>query len=75
MCFLFHKHSKEERMGPNKNEKNFSQQPKKTQMPAKSASKKTKPEIDLPLKGGRVGESEQSSKGPSKKDSHSGPRA
>jgi hypothetical protein len=42
------------RMEQNKTDKNFSQQPKKTDMPSKTASKSTRPEIDLPLKGGKA---------------------
>lgn len=40
-------------MDINKNNKSFTQPPKKVEMPSKTASTSSRPEIDLPLKGDR----------------------
>lgn len=64
-------------MEQNKKDQKFAQQPgKKTEMPQKGDNKRdissgprttTRPEIDLPLKGGRS-DSDLASKNPSKRD-------
>ena len=53
-------------MENNKADKNFSQQPKKSEMPSKTATS-NRPEIDLPLRGGRA-DSDLASKGSPKRD-------
>ncbi|MBC7711890.1 MAG: hypothetical protein H7177_01025 [Rhizobacter sp.] len=54
-------------MENNRTDKNFSGQPKKADMPSKTASTTTRPEIDLPLKGGRA-DSDLASKNAPKRD-------
>ncbi|MBC7427743.1 MAG: hypothetical protein H7336_03965 [Bacteriovorax sp.] len=54
-------------MENNRTDKKFSQQPnKKADMPSKTSTS-TRPEIDLPLKGGRA-DSDLASKGSPKRD-------